>query len=277
MHERLEALGEPARLRIARILAERPLSVGLVAERAGLRQPQATKHLQRLERAGLVTSHRTGNRRIYALEPGPLRELAGLLDGLAGQAREHRGSFDAYTASLAAETRAADRERWADERSFAFTRVLDAPRETVWRHLTEPDLLARWWTPDDLAVTEAALEARPGGRAVLVYRDAADTSGADGVVGRAEGVVDEAVPGERIAFRLSPLLPGGGVAFTGHYGFALEDAGDATRLRVRLRITDSTVASADFVAGIGLGWDQALDRLAATVGGTPSDTPRSTK
>lgn len=267
MHERLEALGEPARLRIARILAERPLSVGVIAERAGLRQPQATKHLQRLERAGLVASHRTGNRRIYALEPGPLRELADLLGGLAEQAREHRGSFDAYTASLAAETRAADRDRWADERTFSFARVLNAPRETVWRHLTEPHLLARWWTPDDLAVTEVELQARPGGRAVLAYRDAADASGTDGAVGRAEGVVDEVVRGERIAFRLSPLLPGGGVAFTGHYGFALDDADGGTRLRVGLRITDSTTASADFVAGIGLGWDQALDRLAATVAG----------
>ncbi|WP_436889154.1 metalloregulator ArsR/SmtB family transcription factor [Nocardiopsis dassonvillei] len=265
MHERLEALGEPARLRIARILAERPLSVGVVAERAGLRQPQATKHLQRLERAGLVASHRSGNRRIYALEPGPLRELAELLGGLADSAQENRGAFDAYTSSLAAEARAADREHWADERVFSFRRLLAAPRETVWRHLTEPDLLARWWAPDDLAVTEAALEARPGGRAVLVYRDAADTTGADGVVGRAEGVVDEAAEGERIAFRLSPLLPGGGAAFTGHYRFDLTDTDGGTRLGVRLRITDSTVAAADFVAGIGVGWEQSLDRLAAAV------------
>lgn len=265
MHERLEALGEPARLRIARILAERPLSVGVVAERAGLRQPQATKHLQRLERAGLVSSHRTGNRRIYALDPGPLRELAELLGGLADSAQEYRGAFEAHTASLAAEARAADRDRWADERVFTFERVMAAPRGTVWRHLTDPDLLARWWVPDGLAVTEAALEARPGGRAVLAYRDAADTTGADGVVGRAEGVVDEAAEGERIAFRLSPLLPDGGTAFTGHYVVALADTDGGTRLGVRLRITDSTVASADFVAGIEAGWSRSLDRLAAAV------------
>jgi uncharacterized protein YndB with AHSA1/START domain len=239
--------------------------VGVIADRAGLRQPQATKHLQRLERAGLVSSHRSGNRRIYALEPGPLRGLAELLGGLAEQAREHRGSFDAYTASLAAEKHAADRDRWADERVFSFWRALNAPRETVWRYLTEPHLLTRWWTPDDLAVTEAALEARPGGRAVLVYRDAADVFGTDGAVGRAEGVVDRVEVGELIEFRLSPLLPGGGAAFTGHYAFSLTDIDGGTRLGVELRITDSTVASADFVAGIGVGWGQALDRLAAII------------
>ncbi|MFF1671144.1 metalloregulator ArsR/SmtB family transcription factor [Nocardiopsis flavescens] len=281
MHERLEALGEPARLRIARALAERPLSVGVVAERTGLRQPQATKHLQRLERVGLVSSYRVGNRRIYALEPGPLGELGGLLGGLAERAREHRGAFDAHAAAVAAETRAADRERWADERAFAFERVLPAPRAAVWRHLTEPVLLARWWAPGDLAVTEAALEPRPGGRAMLAYRDAADATGADGVVGRAEGTVDAAAEGERLDFRLSPLLPGGGAAFTGHYTFVLADAGGGTRLGVRLRITDTTVASADFVAGIGAGWEQSLDRLAASLadgaphGATPTDTSRS--
>jgi DNA-binding transcriptional ArsR family regulator len=197
MHERLEALGGPARLRIARILAERPLSVGVIADRAGLRQPQATKHLQRLERAGLVSSHRSGNRRIYALEPGPLRGLAELLGGLAEQAREHRGSFDAYTASLAAEKHAADRDRWADERVFSFWRALNAPRETVWRYLTEPHLLTRWWTPDDveqaiaaghrfyIAATEGAAEAQ-----VNVFHDLETGELLERRIGLDDAVVD---------------------------------------------------------------------------------------
>ncbi|PDP88507.1 ArsR family transcriptional regulator [Glycomyces fuscus] len=275
MHERLEALGDPARLRIVRLLAERPLSVGVIAQRAGLRQPQATKHLQRLEQAGLVVSRRSGNRRIYAIEPEPLRGLAALVAGLADTAEAHRGdrdAFEAYFAAVEAETRAADRERWADERTFAFERVLGAPRATVWRHLTDPGLLARWWAPRDLAVTEVELDARPGGRAALAYRDAADNAGTDGTVGRAEGVVDEVAEGERITFRLSPLLPDGGTAFTGHYGFTLSDTGageGGTRLGVSLRITDSAVASAEFVAGIGAGWNQSLDALAALTDASP--------
>ncbi|MDT0331499.1 metalloregulator ArsR/SmtB family transcription factor [Nocardiopsis lambiniae] len=273
MHERLEALGEAARLRIVRLLTERPLSVGVIAERAGLRQPQATKHLQRLERAGLVVSRRSANRRVYALEPEPLRELAALLTGLADTAEAHRcdrETFEAYFAAVEAETRAADRARWADERTFVFDRVLRASRATVWSHLTEPDLLARWWAPNDLTVTEVALEPRPGGRAVLAYRDAADTSGVDGTVGRAEGVVDEVAERERIVLRLSPLLPDGGTAFTGHYEFTLSDTEGGTGLGVRLRITDSAVASAEFVAGIEIGWNQSLDKLTAAVTGGAS-------
>ena len=76
----LAALAEPDRLRIVELLDAAPRSVGEVAARLGLRQPQATKHLQTLERAGLVTTHPLGQRRIYALRREPLRELAQWLE-----------------------------------------------------------------------------------------------------------------------------------------------------------------------------------------------------
>ena len=60
----------------------------MLAQLAEARQPQTTKHLQTLERAGVVTSQRTGQRRIYALRPGPLRDLAAALGRLADTAEQ---------------------------------------------------------------------------------------------------------------------------------------------------------------------------------------------
>ncbi len=97
------------------------------------------------------------------------------------------------------------------------------------------------------------------------YADADDHSGSDGVIGRAEGVIDAVTSGELLSFRLSPVLPDGTTAFTAHYTYSLADAGEATDLEVRLRISDSTIPSAEFIAGIQLGWDQSLDKLATTV------------
>ncbi|WP_328618500.1 helix-turn-helix domain-containing protein [Amycolatopsis sp. NBC_00355] len=54
----------------------RPRSVGELAELTGARQPQTTKHLQTLARAGLVTVHPLGQRRVYAVETAPLAALA---------------------------------------------------------------------------------------------------------------------------------------------------------------------------------------------------------
>ncbi|MYW02534.1 metalloregulator ArsR/SmtB family transcription factor [Streptomyces sp. SID3343] len=267
----LTALADPARWRLVSLLAERPRSVGVLARLAEARQPQTTKHLQTLERAGIVTSRRTGQRRVYALRPGPLRELAAVLGRLADTADRvdgPRATFERYGLSLDAERLAAAESGWADGRSFRFLRSLPGRPEAVWRHLTEAPLLARWWTPDGLRVSELVFEARPGGRIVHEYRDAEDADGADPVVGRARGVVDDVDPGERLAYRLSPLLPDGGLAFTAHVDLGLRPGDTGTDLDVHWRITDSTVDAADFVAGIEIGFGQSLDTLAATLAAT---------
>ncbi|MFD5586516.1 metalloregulator ArsR/SmtB family transcription factor [Streptomyces sp. NPDC127063] len=268
----LTALADPARWRLVSLLAEQPRSVGVLAQLAGARQPQTTKHLQTLERAGAVVSQRTGQRRIYALRPAALRELAAALTQLADAAERAGGlheAYDRYGLSLHAERLAANEPGWADARSFTFLRSLPGSPELVWRHLTEPSLLTHWWTPDDLHVSELAFEARPGGRIVQEY---ADAEAPDTVVGRAQGVVDDVHPHERLAYRLSPLLPDGRLAFTAHVDLRLRPTETGTELDVRWRITDSTVDSADFIAGIEVGFGQSLDKLAATVAAHTHDT-----
>ncbi|WP_055602380.1 metalloregulator ArsR/SmtB family transcription factor [Streptomyces aureus] len=283
----LIALADPARWRLVRLLAERPRPVGVLARLAEARQPQTTKHLQTLERAGVVTSQRSGQRRVYALRPGPLRELAATLGRLADTTDRAGGShetYDRHGLGLASERLAAEAPGWADERSFRFHRSLTGDPGEVWRHLTETALLAHWWAPDDLRVSDLAFEARPGGRILLEYRDAedtgdtegagdaGDTGGSDPVAGRGDGVVDVARPGERLAYRLSPRLPDGGAAFAAHVEFGLRATDAGTDLDVHYLIADSTVESADFVAGIEIGFGQCLDKLAAAVG-SAHDTP----
>jgi uncharacterized protein YndB with AHSA1/START domain len=95
------------------------------------------------------------------------------------------------------------------------------------------------------------------------------------VAGRAEGVVDEVRPGERLAYRLAPLLPDGSRAFTAHVAYDLRPSGAGTDFDVDLRIGDSSVESADFIAGIEIGFGQSLDTLAATLAAVDTD-PRST-
>jgi uncharacterized protein YndB with AHSA1/START domain/DNA-binding transcriptional ArsR family regulator len=268
----LTALADPARWRLVNLLAERPHSVGVLAQLTGARQPQTTKHLQTLERAGVVASRRTGQRRVYALEAAVLRDLATALTRLADAADRAgglRATYDSYGLSVQAERLAAHESGWADGRAFRFLRTLPALPELVWRHMTEATMLARWWTPDDLRVSELVFEARPGGRIVQEYRDAEDATGSGPVVGRAEGSVDEVRPRERLTYRLSPLLPDGGLAFTSHVDVELRPAGTGTTLDINYRITDSTVDSADFIAGIEIGFGQSLDKLVAAVASDP--------
>jgi uncharacterized protein YndB with AHSA1/START domain len=53
----------------------------------------------------------------------------------------------------------------ATEEGIAMTRVLDAPRERVWREWTEPERFADWFggSESEVPVTSTSLDVRPGG------------------------------------------------------------------------------------------------------------------
>ncbi|HEY3311419.1 MAG TPA: metalloregulator ArsR/SmtB family transcription factor [Anaerolineales bacterium] len=76
----LSALAEPNRMRIIELLRENPYPVGEIARRLELRQPQVSKHLRVLSEAGLVELRPVAQQHIFALRPGPFRELGGWLE-----------------------------------------------------------------------------------------------------------------------------------------------------------------------------------------------------
>lgn len=68
-------LADPHRRATLELLRERPRPVGELVERLGLTQPGTSKHLRVLRQAGLVQVRQEAQRRVYALDPGPLAEL----------------------------------------------------------------------------------------------------------------------------------------------------------------------------------------------------------
>ncbi|UQN09824.1 helix-turn-helix transcriptional regulator [Deinococcus sp. QL22] len=71
----LSALAEPTRLHIIELLRQGPFTVGEIALRLQIRQPQASKHLRVLSDAGLVEAEAIANRRIYRLRVQPFQDL----------------------------------------------------------------------------------------------------------------------------------------------------------------------------------------------------------
>jgi DNA-binding transcriptional ArsR family regulator len=69
------ALAEPTRLRIVELLRAGPRPVSEICDRLPLAQPQVSKHLRVLRKAGLVEVQPRAQQRIYELRAIPLREL----------------------------------------------------------------------------------------------------------------------------------------------------------------------------------------------------------
>jgi DNA-binding transcriptional ArsR family regulator len=91
------ALADPQRRRIVELLREQPRAVNDLVSATGLTQPGTSKHLRVLREAGLVRVHPEAQRRVYALEPGPLNALD---VWLAPYRRLWNDSLDALEAHL---------------------------------------------------------------------------------------------------------------------------------------------------------------------------------
>jgi DNA-binding transcriptional ArsR family regulator len=71
----LAALADPTRRELVTLLARGERSAGELAERFPVSRPAISRHLRVLREAGLVRVRSEGRHRLYALDPGPLREL----------------------------------------------------------------------------------------------------------------------------------------------------------------------------------------------------------
>ncbi|OME95155.1 MULTISPECIES: ArsR/SmtB family transcription factor [Paenibacillus] len=96
----LNALAEPNRLQIVELLRDGPLTVGQVADRLKIRQPQTSKHLKILHEAGLVEVQAEANRRIYRLRPEPLQEMDEWLESFRGIWEQRLDQLEDYLDKL---------------------------------------------------------------------------------------------------------------------------------------------------------------------------------
>jgi uncharacterized protein YndB with AHSA1/START domain len=121
-----------------------------------------------------------------------------------------------------------------------FERRFEAPRERVWRALTEPEELAGW-------LAEAEIELRVGGSIVLKFDD-----------GDERGTITELREPELLAYTWNEGETDSLVRFE------LEPDGDGTRLMLR-----HTFEGEVDLSSYGGGWHHHLEQLVAQMAGTP--------
>ncbi len=90
------ALAEPTRLKIVELLRDRPSSVNQIAQQLDLRQPQTSKHLQTLSRAGIVSVRPVAQQRIYVLRPEAFRDISAWLGSFERHWKDSFTRLDAY-------------------------------------------------------------------------------------------------------------------------------------------------------------------------------------
>ena len=138
----------------------------------------------------------------------------------------------------------------ADE--LIFTRVVEAPRELVFRCMTEPEHLTHFWGPAGVSapLDQIKVDARPGGAFETVMVNDADRSEY-----RTRVVYDEVVPPERLAW----TDPDTGMTTTSTF---TDLGGNRTEIRIHQAKVPEPFRSPQAQAG----FLTSLDRFAAYLG-----------
>ena len=75
----------------------------------------------------------------------------------------------------------ADNHKAPTDRDLVLTRLIDAPREKLFRAWTDPEMLKQWFAPQPFTTPVAELDVRPGGaRRLKHHQYALRRSEADG-------------------------------------------------------------------------------------------------
>jgi uncharacterized protein YndB with AHSA1/START domain len=154
--------------------------------------------------------------------------------------------------------------RESGEREILATRVLDAPRELVYRMWTDPYHLAQWWGPRGFTTTVKEMNVKPGGVWRPVMR------GPDGRDYHNRIVFLEVLKPERLVYKHDPEKGSEPVNFEVTVTFAEE--GKKTLLTMRM-LFPSAVAREHVVKTYGAveGLNSTLGRLEEILAGMPRE------
>ena len=84
MSDLFDALAHPVRRKVLRLLRQRPMSAGELAERFELAKPTLSGHFSVLKTAGLIGAERKGTTILYRLNMSVLEEAMAALMDIAG-------------------------------------------------------------------------------------------------------------------------------------------------------------------------------------------------
>ncbi len=145
------------------------------------------------------------------------------------------------------------------DRELVIERILNAPREKVYRCWTDPQVITQWFTPPPWKTVRAVMDVRPGGATCITMQSP------DGQEVPNPGVFLEVVPNERLVFTdafVSAWEPSAKPFMTGVLTF--EDAGPGkTKYTARVRHWSVADREAHEKMGFREGWGIATTQLEA--------------
>jgi uncharacterized protein YndB with AHSA1/START domain/DNA-binding transcriptional ArsR family regulator len=246
------------------MIAQKPLNVNSVAGNFAVSRTAIYKHVKILTECGLIVVKQHGRERYYEAKLQKLNEITYWIE-------QHRKFWNAnwipskhiwinYRLKIKTLLKIKNmlkeskiQETGSDKELF-ITRLINAPRELVWKVWTEPEHVAQWWGPTGFTNTVHEMNVKPGGVWHLTMH------GPDGRDYPNKIVFIEVVKPERLVYKHSGDVDAEPVNF--HVTVSFEKQGNKTLLTMR-SVFESAAALEKVVKEYGAkeGMVQHVDRL----------------
>ncbi len=148
----------------------------------------------------------------------------------------------------------------SSEKEMSLTRVINAPRQVIFKAWTDPEQLAKWWGPNGFTNPVCKIDAKPGG---TIY---VDMKAPDGTVYPMDGEFHEIVEPERLVFTSAALDKNGKRLFEVLNTVTFTEENGKTKLSLHAAVSNITAEGRPYLDGMNEGWNQSIDRLDELVG-----------
>jgi uncharacterized protein YndB with AHSA1/START domain len=138
---------------------------------------------------------------------------------------------------------------------LTITRVINAPRELVFKAWTDVQMLAAWWGPTGFTSPVCEIDVKPGGRIYI------EMKGPDGTLYPMDGEFHEIVAPGKLVFTSAALDKNNKRLFEVRNTVTLTEENGKTKLSLHVKVSNIRSEGEHFLKGMNEGWSQSIERL----------------
>ena len=141
-------------------------------------------------------------------------------------------------------------------KEVTITRIINAPRELVFKAWTDPDQFTQWWMPNGFTNRDCKMDVRPGG----AWEICSDAPGfPDHWI---KGMFIEIAAPEKLVFTSTAFIDENGIPKIENINtVTFEEQDGKTKLTLNAKVTKHTPDMAIAIDGMEEGWSQTVDKL----------------
>ena len=142
-------------------------------------------------------------------------------------------------------------------------RVVDAPLKAVWQAWIEPEMLKKWWGPNNVTIPECEVDLRVGGKFYIVMEAGEGMGQYKGIRWPMLAEFTVVEPNYRLFYDAQAWTEGQkeGTMIDQTTEITLTEENDKTKLKLKAVIHNPETAPAMAVQGMEYGFTEQLDKL----------------